>query len=84
MPLYMTLQHLLNMLVQIANKVGNYKKKFQQLFYCCDCGSCDHYLSTNVVYRVITQQLVYVLKYLFIVARNQCFMQNDKTNINKA
>jgi hypothetical protein len=26
MPLYMTLQHLLNVLVQIANKVGNKKK----------------------------------------------------------
>jgi hypothetical protein len=25
--LYMTLQHVLNVLVQIANKVGNYKKK---------------------------------------------------------
>jgi hypothetical protein len=27
MPLYITLHHLLNALVQIANKVGNYKKK---------------------------------------------------------
>jgi hypothetical protein len=29
MPLYMTLQHLLNVLAQIANKFGNYKKKLK-------------------------------------------------------
>jgi hypothetical protein len=43
MPLYMTLQHLLNVLVQIRNKAGFYKKNY-------------YYYDTNLIYisKIVT------------------------------